>query len=164
MRKRTEDTENSKQDDGITRRHLLEMGLRGGSCLAFAIAGLPVLAVAGTGPAHEKRFPLPTSDCANIDRQSQVIIVRYQNFVYAFALSCPHENAAVKWLPKDNRFQCSKHDSQYRPDGFHTSGRATRNMDRYAIVQDGTSVVVDLQHWFQSDKDPSGWNAAAIRL
>jgi hypothetical protein len=37
-------------------------------------------------------------------------------------------------------------------------------MDRYAILLDGTSVVVDLHHWFQSDKDPSGWNSAAIRL
>jgi nitrite reductase/ring-hydroxylating ferredoxin subunit len=153
-----------ENDEGITRRQLLITGVHTGSCLALALAGLPVIAVAGTGPAHEKRFPLPTSDSATIDRQSQVIIVRYQNFVYAFALSCPHENAAVKWLPKDNRFQCSKHDSQYRPDGLHTSGRATRNMDRYAIVQDGTSVVVDLQHWFQSDKDPAGWNSAAIRL
>ena len=110
------------------------------------------------------RFPLPAGDGATIDRKSQVIIVRYQNFAYAFALSCPHENAAVKWLPKDNRFQCSKHDSQYKPDGLHTSGRATRNMDRYALTLDGTFVVVDLHRWFQSDKDPSGWNSAAIRL
>jgi Rieske Fe-S protein len=148
----------------ITRRRLLQKGLQAGGCLAFTLAGLPVLAATGTGPANEKRFPLPTIDCANIDRQSQVIIVRYQNSVYAFALSCPHENAAVKWLPKDHRFQCSKHDSQYQPDGLHTAGRATRNMDRYAIALDGTSVVVDLHHWFQSDKDPSGWNAAVIRL
>jgi Rieske Fe-S protein len=152
------------QASEITRRELLQKGLQAGGCLVFALAGLPVFAAAGSGPANEKRFPLPTIDCANIDRQSQVIIVRYQNVVYAFALSCPHENAAVKWLPKDHRFQCSKHDSQYQPDGLHTAGRATRNMDRYAITLDGTSVVVDLHHWFQSDKDPSGWNSAAIRL
>jgi len=146
--------------DRITRRSLL----KGSSCIAFALAGLPVSVMAGTGPANAKQFPVPNSDSATIDRQSQVILVRYQGFVYAFALSCPHENAALKWLPKDNRFQCTKHDSQYRPDGLHTSGRATRNMDRFAIRLDGNSVVVDLQHWFQSDKDPAGWAAAAIKL
>ena len=154
----------NKTDEVVTRRRLLQSGLAAGGCLMFALAGLPVTASAGTGPANEKRFPLPTSDCANIDRQSQVIVVRYQNVVYAFALSCPHESAAVKWLAKEGRFQCSKHDSQYRPDGLHTSGRATRNMDRYAVALDGASVVVDLHRWFQSDKDPAGWNSATIRL
>ena len=72
----------------------------------------------GTGPANEKRFPLPAGDSVNIDRQTQVILVRFQNSVYAFALACPHEHAAVKWLPKDHRFQCSKHDSQYQPNGI----------------------------------------------
>jgi nitrite reductase/ring-hydroxylating ferredoxin subunit len=144
----------------MSRRDLLKTS----GCLAFALAGLPVIAMSGTGPANEKQYPLPSGDGATIDRQSQVIVVRYQGFVYAFALSCPHENAAVKWLPKDNRFQCSKHDSQYRPDGLHTSGRATRNMDRFSLRLEGTSVLVDLHHWFQSDKDPSGWASAAIHL
>jgi Rieske Fe-S protein len=160
----SKDCAHADNDSEISRRHLLQKGVQAGGCLVFALAGLPVFAATGSGPANEKRFPLPTSDSATIDRQSQVIIVRYQNFVYAFALSCPHENAAVKWLPKDHRFQCSKHDSQYQPDGLHTAGRATRNMDRYAVMLDGTSVVVDLHHWFQSDKDPAGWDSATIRL
>ena len=160
----SEDLKNTGKGDAVTRRQLLESGLKSGACLALALAGLPVISLAGTGPDNEKRFPLPSADGATIDRKSQVIVVRYQNYVYAFALSCPHENAAVKWLPRDNRFQCSKHDSQYRPDGLHTSGRATRNMDRFAIVLDGASVVVDLHRWFQSDKDPAGWNSAAIKL
>jgi nitrite reductase/ring-hydroxylating ferredoxin subunit len=154
-----------KKDRGgsLTRRQLLKTS----GCFVFALAGLPVFAMTGSaalGSPNEKRYPVPSGDCATIDRQSQVILVRYQGEVYAFALSCPHENAAVKWLPKDNRFQCSKHDSQYRPDGLHTSGRATRNMDRFAVRLDGASIVVDVTHWFQSDKDPAGWAAAAIRI
>lgn len=129
--------------------------------LAFA---LPISFISGSGSDAQKRYTLPTADGANIDRQAQVILVRYRNEVFAFALSCPHENAAVKWLPKDQRFQCTKHDSRYQPDGLHTAGRATRNMDRFAIHRDGDSVVVDLQHWFQSDKDPAGWKAAAIPI
>ncbi len=138
--------------------------MKTGGCLAFALAGLPVFSIAGAGTANEKQYPMPVIDSATIDRQSQVIIVRYQNCIYAFALSCPHENAALKWLPKDARFQCSKHDSQYRPDGLHTSGRATRNMDRFALRVEGSSVVVDLLHWFRSDKDPASWESAAIRV
>ena len=130
----------------------------------LALATLPVFVIDGTAAATERRYTIPAADSVNIDRQGQVILVRFQNSIFAFALACPHENAAVKWLPKDHRFQCSKHDSQYQPDGSHTSGRATRNLDRFAIRRDDTSVVVDLQHWFQSDKDNAGWTAAAIRL
>ena len=100
----------------------------------------------------------------NVDRTAQLIVARSQGHVYVFALSCPHQNNAVKWLPKDHRFQCTKHDSQYQPDGVHTSGRATRNMDRYVIRRDGDSVVVDLHRWIQSDKDPAGWAAATIAI
>ena len=137
--------------------------LGAGSSLLLALA-LPIYSISSTGTANLRKYPVPPGDGANIDRQSQVILVRYRNSAYAFALSCPHENAAVKWLSKDQRFQCSKHDSQYQPDGLHTSGRATRNMDRFAISREGDSLVVDLQHWFQSDRDPAGWAAAAIHL
>ena len=68
----------------------------------------------------------------------------------------------MKWVAKEHRFQCTKHDSQYQPDGVHTSGRATRNLDRYAIQRDGDSMAVDLHRWFQSDKDPAAWAAASI--
>jgi Rieske Fe-S protein len=107
---------------------------------------------------------LPPGDSVNIDRQTQVILVRFQNSVYAFALACPHEHAAVKWLPKDHRFQCSKHDSQYQPNGTYTAGRATRNLDRFAIRQEEAFAVVDLQHWFESDKNPAGWASAVIQV
>lgn len=138
--------------------------MKTGGCIMFAMAGLPILAITGEAADSEHRYAIPASDSVNIDRQSQIIIVRFQDSVCAFALSCPHENAAVKWLPKDHRFQCSKHDSQYQPDGTHTSGRATRNLDRFAIRRDDAFVVVDNRHWYPSDKDPSGWAAAVIRL
>jgi Rieske Fe-S protein len=131
----------------------------------FGLAALPVFTIVGKATdAPERRYSIPTADSVNIDRQAQVILVRFQNSVVAFALSCPHENAAVKWLAKDHRFQCSKHDSQYQPDGNHTSGRATRNLDRFAIRREDPSIVVDLRRWFQSDKDPAGWAAATVRL
>lgn len=125
---------------------------------------LPVSLTEGIQSGDDRRYPIPGSDSVNIDHGAQLIVARVQGHVYVFALSCPHQNNAVKWLPNDHRFQCTKHDSQYQPDGVHTSGRATRNLDRYIIRRDGDSVVVDLHRWIQSDKDPAGWAAAAIAV
>jgi nitrite reductase/ring-hydroxylating ferredoxin subunit len=125
---------------------------------------LPVTLTTGTGGPDEKRYPIPASDGVKVDRDAGLILVRVQGRVFVFALACPHENYSVKWVAKDRRFQCTKHDSRYQPDGIHTDGRATRNMDRYVIRRDGDSVVVDLHHWIQSDKDPKGWDAASIAV
>jgi Rieske Fe-S protein len=135
------------------------LGLSSGTAHA-----LPVFLTEGAQNGSERRYPIPTIDSVNVDRAAQLIVARSQGHVYVFALSCPHQNNAVKWLPKDHRFQCTKHDSQYQPDGVHTSGRATRNMDRYVIRRDGDAVVVDLHRWVQSDKDPAGWTGATIAV
>lgn len=125
---------------------------------------LPVVMASGQQTGSEKRFSIPAADSVNIDRGAQLILVRYQAHVFVFALACPHQNNAVKWVAKDHRFQCTKHDSRYQPDGVHTEGRATRNMDRYVIRRDGDFVVVDLHKWIESDKDPAGWAAAQIAV
>jgi Rieske Fe-S protein len=149
--------------------------LQSAGCLGIAVAvlglsseasGLPVSLAEGSQSqsAGERRYPIPAGDGVTVDRAAQLIVVRLAGHLYVFALSCPHENNAVKWLPKDHRFQCTKHDSQYQPDGVHTSGRSTRNLDRYVIRRDGDAVVVDLHRWIQSDKDPAGWAAASIAV
>ncbi len=109
-------------------------------------------------------YPIPAADGATIDKQEQVILVRFEGMVYAFNLSCPHQNTALKWLPADQRFQCPKHKSKYQPDGTFISGRATRGMDRLAIRREGETVVVDVDVMFEEDKDPAGWAAAKIPL
>ena len=128
----------------------------------LGLAMLPIAFADGVAQGSEHRYPFPASDGVTIDRKEQVIIVRSQGHVYAFNLSCPHENTALKWLPKDVRFQCPKHESQYQPNGTFTSGRATRNMDRLKIRRDGDVLWVDLSHIIKSDADPAGWSAAMI--
>jgi len=76
-------------------------------------SALPIEEGDGQQSGNEVRFPIPAADGVTIDRKVQVIIVRYQSRLYAFNLACPHENNVLKWLPKDGRFQCTKHDSQY---------------------------------------------------
>jgi Rieske Fe-S protein len=130
---------------------------------ARAWGDLPIAWIEGIG-ADDRRYPIPAGDSVNIDRVAQVIIVRSNAHAYAFALSCPHESAAVKWVEKDHRFQCTKHDSRYQADGTHISGRATRNMDRFPIRKDGDSLVVTTTMTYHSDLDPKDWAAAVVDL
>jgi nitrite reductase/ring-hydroxylating ferredoxin subunit len=149
-----------------SRRAFLHQGGRGLLTLAalgFAGDGvLPVSAIAGVESGKEKTYPIPSADGVNIDRGSSVMIVRYANHVYAFSMACPHENAAVKWVAKQQRFFCTKHDSEYTPDGTYTTGHATRNLDRFPVRRDGTSVVVSLDRVFHSDANKAAWAYAAV--
>ena len=119
-------------------------------------------ATARTG--DELSYPIPAADGAQIDRDAQVILVRWQNAVYAFNLSCPHQNTSLRWDDTDHRFQCPKHHSQYQPDGGFITGRATRGMDRFTVRRNGDKVVVDVNAMHKQDVDVAGWNAAVVRL
>jgi Rieske Fe-S protein len=140
-------------------------------CFAGALAALgisrdalaaPVSFAEGVQAGDDRSYPIPAADGVTIDKNSQVIIVRSNGHVFAFALSCPHQEAAVKWVPQHNQFECTKHDSHYQADGTHTSGRATRNLDRFPVKKDGNTLHVDTAHVFQSDKDAAGWAAATV--
>jgi nitrite reductase/ring-hydroxylating ferredoxin subunit len=109
-------------------------------------------------------YPVPAADGATIDKDNQVIVVRAAGKAYAFNLSCPHQNTALRWHPEDNQFQCPKHHSRYQPDGVFISGRATRSMDRFALTKDGGNLVVDLDKLFRQDQDPADWAAAVVAL
>ena len=110
-------------------------------------------------------YPVPVADGADIDRDNEVILVRHDNEVIAFNLSCPHQNTALRWNESVGRFQCPKHHSQYQPDGVFITGRATRNMDRLAIRRDASNrIIVDPDTLYQSDDDATAWAAAVVKL
>jgi nitrite reductase/ring-hydroxylating ferredoxin subunit len=138
--------------------------------VAFLIGARDVMAldIEPTMPhatdGSRKSYDVPASDGVRFDKESEVILVRQHQSLWAFALSCPHQNTALKWNEKAQRFQCPKHDSRYRPDGAFIEGRATRAMDRYAIAVEGASVLVNLDKLYQQDTDPNGWNAATVTL
>ena len=144
--------------------------LQSAGCLATTVAlmgfmgvdgaALEVSFATGTPAGDERTYPVPATDGVTVDRANQVIIARSAGHIVAMALSCPHQNAAVKWLANDHRFQCTRHDSQYQPDGTYTSGRATRNMDRFPIRRQGDILLVDVTRVFHSDQDGAGWAAA----
>jgi Rieske Fe-S protein len=127
---------------------------------ALPVRWVSALARVGAGPT----YPVPATDGVQIDRDNQVILVRWQNTVYAFNLSCPHQNTALRWDEADARFQCPKHHSKYQPDGTFISGRATRNMDRLSVRRDADTIVVDVDAMYKSNEDQAAWAAAIVRL
>ena len=139
--------------------------------MGLAVAGLalfgPVAEIAALEPRRGRapvKYALPASDGVSIDTANEVILCRHAGEVFAFALSCPHQNTALKVLPKGAGFQCPRHKSKYQPNGTFVSGRATRNMDRLQIAHEGAVILVDPDIAFESDTDPARWAAAAIKL
>jgi Rieske Fe-S protein len=161
--------------DGCTlhnRRDFLLDALRAGAAALAAIGMSPsgadamplrwINAIAAAGA--ERTYPVPAADGVQIDKDNEVILARTGKSVYAFALACPHQNTALKWDEGNNRFQCPKHKSKYRPDGTFIEGRATRGMDRYTVKREGNGIAVDLGTIHEEDSDPSGWAAAVVKL
>ena len=142
---------------------------------AFALTaislGLPIRSVSAkvlssaVGGRKVLSYPLPAVDGVDIDRDNEVILARDKNEVFAFNLACPHQNVALRWNDEDKRFQCPKHHSQYQPDGEFITGRATRNMDRFAIRRDAANtIIVDPDTLYRSDEDPAQWQAAVVKV
>jgi cytochrome b6-f complex iron-sulfur subunit len=110
-------------------------------------------------------YSVPLANGADIDRENDVIIVRYKDEVFALNLSCPHQRVALRWSEQDMRFQCPKHHSQYQPDGEFIKGRATRNIDRLPITRDAANnLVVDPNTIYRSDDDEAEWKSAVVKL
>jgi len=133
---------------------------------AFALPVVPIGALPSRAGerAEEKRYPIPAADGVSIDRDNSVIVARAAGRVYAFSLSCPHQNTALRWNDGDHEFQCPKHKSRYRPDGTFIEGRATRAMDRLAVKKDGATLVVDIDVAFEQDKQAKEWGEAFVTV
>ena len=112
----------------------------------------------------QRTYPIPAADSVQIDHDADVILVRWENVVYAFNLSCPHQRTALRWIDADRHFQCPKHKSQYTPSGEFIKGRATRGMDRLDITKEGNNVVVNLDSMHRQDQDLAGWSSAMVHL
>ena len=140
------------------------LSLRPSAALAMPVAGGNALASRSGDRASEKRYAVPTTDSVTIDKDNSVIIARAGGKVFAFSLSCPHQNTALRWDNDDKVFMCPKHKSHYKPDGSFIDGRATRDMDRLPIRRDGSQLVVDVDDVIQQDEKQKEWTAAFVAL
>lgn len=116
------------------------------------------------GGAEDKTYAIPAKDGTQIDKSNETMITRWQGKVYVFAMTCPHQNTALKWYDKDNQFECPKHHSRFTPDGVYVkdSGRATRGLDRFAVRKDGANIVANLDKLLQEDENEADWKNAFI--
>ena len=149
------------------RRDFLRTALTGAASIAALSALGPANAIAALAPRTPGggvHYALPAVDGVSIDSANEVILCRSAGEVFAFALSCPHQNTALKTMPKNAGFQCPRHKSKYLPNGTFVSGRATRNMDRLQITRDGAQIVVDPDVAFESDVEPAKWAAALVKV
>lgn len=154
--------------DGCTaRRDFLRQAVSATAAIAGISLLSPVAIVSALEPRRARgpvRYALPAVDGVSVDTGNEVILCRNAGEVYAFALSCPHQNTALKVMSKGAGFQCPRHKSKYQPNGTFVSGRATRNMDRLQISREGANIVVDPDIAFESDTDPAKWAAAVIKV
>jgi nitrite reductase/ring-hydroxylating ferredoxin subunit len=112
----------------------------------------------------ELRYALPAGDGADVDETHEVILVRWQGRAYAFSAKCPHRGGRLEWRAAESRVYCPKHKARFRPDGAHDSGRSSRDLDRYDVRREGSSLVIRLDALHRADTDPTGWAAAVVPL
>jgi Rieske Fe-S protein len=132
-----------------------------------AVMAAPIEFVSAvSGGREDKSYPLPTKDGTQIDKDNAAMITRWQGKVYVFSLACPHQNTALRWYEKDNAFECPKHHSRFDASGTYVkdSGRATRDMDRFAVRKDGNNVVANLDKLLQQDENEAEWKVAFVTV
>lgn len=133
--------------------------------LPESLSALPVRSIAGVEAGAEQSYPVPAADSVSVDGKKGLLLARAAGKVYAFSMTCPHEKAAVRWVAKDNRFSCTKHDSKFKPDGTYISGKsAGKALARFPIRRDGNQVFVNLDLVFRFDADRAGWEKAFVTL
>ena len=133
--------------------------------ISSSAAALPVSMIEALARKDEKiTYAIPAADGVRIDKDNEVILVRWQGAVYAFNLSCPHQRTALRWNAAAKEFQCPKHKSKYTPSGSFISGRATRGMDRFAVTRQGGNVIVDGDEMFEEDENEAEWKAAFVKV
>jgi nitrite reductase/ring-hydroxylating ferredoxin subunit len=133
--------------------------------IARSAAALPVSMIESFSRTQKGiNYAIPSGDGVQIDKDNEVILVRWQNAMYAFNLSCPHQRTALRWNDAAKEFQCPKHKSKYTPAGSFISGRATRGMDRFAIQRAGNNVVVDVDHMYEEDENEAQWKTAFVKI
>jgi nitrite reductase/ring-hydroxylating ferredoxin subunit len=129
-----------------------------------ALTPLEKLAAMDVRPNGTVKYPIPAADSVSIDKDNEVILTRFNGEIFAFALSCPHQNTALRAMPGNKGFQCSRHKSRYQPNGTFIDGKATRNMDRLHITKEANDLVVDPNIAYESDTEPAKWGAAVVKV
>ena len=140
------------------------LGALAGEALLPTLASAVGTVTSASAGKLELRYALPPADGVAVDEGNEVILVRWQGRAYAFSAKCPHRGARLEWRSAEGRVFCPKHKARFRPDGAHDSGRQSRDLDRYDVRREGTSLVIRLDMLRRADTDPAGWAAAMVMI
>ncbi len=151
---------------------LRDMGLAVAAAVGAVALNRPALAFASgiqeispIGSSQTVRtYPIPASDGVFIDADSELILARWENRVYAFSLKCPHKGARLEWRASEQRVFCPKHKARFLASGAHLSGRGSRDLDRYEIRKAQTAITIDLGRLYRQDTGRAAWEAAVVGL
>ena len=148
----------------LDRRRFLQ-GIGFASLLALAGLGVPsrvAIAMTPVPTRARRRWPatratrFPPADGVQIDRDQEVILVRWQSAIYAFNLSCPHQRTALRWnqgdapvpVPQAPLEVPARRHLRLRP-GHPGNGPVLGDPP-------GDEIVVDLDAMHKEDKDRPG--------
>ena len=97
---------------------------------------------------HTVSYAITSADGAQIDKKNDVILVRWQGAVYAFDLSCPHQNTALHWSDGDHQFECPKHHSRFSRTATTSPTAAARRgtwigLPSFAPVTPSPSILIN---------------------
>ena len=109
----------------------------------------------------EVAYPIPKGDGVQFDEATGVILVRWQQHLYAFSSECPHRGATLSYLAAENRIYCRKHKARFAPDGAWQSGRETSALDRFPLRLDAGQALVRVDAPLEAERDPAGYAAAS---
>jgi nitrite reductase/ring-hydroxylating ferredoxin subunit len=109
-----------------------------------------------------RSYALPREGTVSVDVDNDVILSRWEHRIYAFSLRCPHRGTRLEWIANDRNIFCPKHKARFLANGTHTSGRQTRDLDRYDIRREGEAVVVDVSAVRRADQDAARWRLAVV--
>ena len=154
------------------RAFIRDVGVMVAALFAAGAVASPAAALAGTiaevrpsvARGVLRTYAIPSGDSIAINVDNDLILARWQNRVYAFSLKCPHRGTRLEWLNDEQRIFCPKHKARFTPNGAHDSGRGSRDLDRYSLSRQGSSVIIDLGSALRADADAAAWRAAVITL
>jgi cytochrome b6-f complex iron-sulfur subunit len=139
---------------------LLAGGFAPSAALAEHVEALTPLRSAGGA----RTYDIPGHDGVFVDAGSELALARSGGRLFAFSLACPHRGATLQWKEGEQRFFCPKHKARFTADGAHASGRATADLDRFALHRAGGQVVVELDQPLGERSEPAAWAAAVLVL
>lgn len=134
----------------IARRDLLRRGWKLGGTLLAAAAGWTVfeslrpLATSAAKPTikvgNVTDFAEGTSTYVPAGR---LYITNAGGQLFALSQKCPHLGCRVPFCASSSRYECACHGSSFDLGGEWIAGPSPRGMDRFALVVEGTALLVD---------------------